>query len=776
MPESVFPSVPDSLTLNKTELDSLFYTADSIYFQYDTELIKLYGQPQINYQDAEIIADSLIVDLKKERAYSYGPTRMRDGDQLLLGSNVRYDVATQTGMLDNGYSMMEKGYYGGSELRKWNNNVYDIDNGTFTNCDLEEPSFWFKAKQLRIYRSDKIVGKPVIAYVNHFPVFYFPFISIPIRRGRYPGFLIPEPGYNSVDGKYLRDIAWYYPYKDYADLTIGFDLMEKTGWNAKLNTQYIKRYAYTGNLNASFQHGIYSYGRNDDWSVQGRHHHDLPEKSSLDANINYISNKRIWEGSDDIDQSLAQRLTSSISYAKPMGSSYLNAGSYFTQDLVNDTASLSLPSASFSLSSRPVSELFSLPSDSWLSNLSYRYSTYLEHTGYIREKNYSFSDLIWNNATDPADSTGMIMLNEHHLGMKHLLGASYYYKLFGWLNMGQSFDFSEAWMDRDKKDKKPARGNDYSASMHASFNLYGIRNFQNFPITSMRHIASPSVSLTYQPDNRRNADLYNFGSIGVRSSDKAANMNFSIDNKWQLKYGKAANEKRLNEFLTWRSSVSAGLYKKHHPLSIISHTFALKPEGISLGDLKINHSRYKLGAIKLAYASQISFVQNPYEVQFNSMSLKSQYFAQSIAISGSAPYEKYYTAPKNLRFDSFGSSDTINVVMDMVRENASDNNWSISLTHDLYASKDIFQAESNNLRMSFSGKITSNWSIIYSNYYNLKTKDMISQGFSISRDLHCWKMDIAITHRNEYWDYRIVLFNKLLPDALRFQTRDSKKY
>jgi len=641
---------------------------------------------------------------------------------------------------------------------------------------LEEPSFWFGSKQLRIYRGDKIVGKPVIAYVNHFPVFYFPFISIPIRKGRYPGFLIPEPGYNNVDGKYLRDIAWYYPYKDYADFTIGFDLMEKTGWNAKLNTQYVQRYAYTGNLNASFQHGIYRYGRNDDWSVQGRHHQDLPEKSSLDANINYISNKRIWEGSDDIDQSLAQRLTSSISYAKPLGSSYFNAGSYFTQDLINDTASLSLPSASFSLSSRPVAELFSLSSDSWLTNLSYRYSTYLEHSGYLREKNYSLGDLIWNNATDPADSTGLTMLNEHHLGMKHLLGLSYNYKLLSWLSMGQNVDFSEAWMDRDKNDHKPARGNDYSASMSARFNLYGLRNFQNFPITSIRHIASPSVSLTYQPDNRRNADLYSFGSIGVRSSDKAANLNFAIDNKWQLKYGQPAKEKRLDELLTWRSSVSTGLYKKQHPLSNISHTLALKPEGFSLGDLKLNNGEYKLGSLKLGYASQFSFTQNPYEVHWNKMNLSNQYFAQSLAISGSAPYKKYFTPPKNKLFDSFGTPDSINVVMDMIEESASDNNWSLSLTHDLYATRDIFQAESSNLRMSFSGKVTSNWSIIYSNYYNLKKHDMISQGFAISRDLHCWKLDVSITHRNEYWDYRIVLFNKLLPDALRFQTRDSKKY
>nr|HPM05255.1 putative LPS assembly protein LptD [Candidatus Cloacimonas sp.] len=300
LPDSLSLATADSLQTATTPIDSLFYTAGRIYYDYQKNLIRLYDQPVVNYQDSEIQADSLYVDLDKERAYSFGPTRMRDADQLLLGSDVRYDVNTQTGLLVNGFSMVEKGYYGGKELRKTGSNIYDIDGGSFTNCDLEEPSFWFWSRQLRIYRSDKIVGKPVIGYVNHFPVFYFPFITVPIKRGRYPGFLIPSPDYNNIDGISIRDIAYYYPYKDYADFTLGFDLMEKTGWKAKFDSEYIKRYAFKGNLNASFQHGIGSTGVNNDWAIQGRHHQDLPERASLDANLNFISNKRIWQSSGDL--------------------------------------------------------------------------------------------------------------------------------------------------------------------------------------------------------------------------------------------------------------------------------------------------------------------------------------------------------------------------------------------------------------------------------------------------------------------------------------------
>ncbi|MDD4310621.1 MAG: LPS-assembly protein LptD, partial [Candidatus Cloacimonetes bacterium] len=248
------------------------------------------------------------------------------------------------------------------------------------------------------------------------------------------------------------------------------------------------------------------------------------------------------------------------------------------------------------------------------------------------------------------------------------------------------------------------------------------------------------------------------------------------DNKWQLKYLQGGNEKRLNELFSTSSSTSASLYKKKHPLSPISHRAYFRPGNLSLGSIALNNGNYKLGSLAMGYGAQFSVQQNPYLVHWDDFSLRSQYFAHSIALSGSAPYRIYFTEKKNRMFEGFAVTDTSATVSSFVADTAANNTWSLSLTHDLYAPKDIFRAESSNLRVGLSCKITDNWSLIYSNYYNLKTRDMISQGINLSRDLHCWKLDVSINRRNEYWDYRIVLFNTLLPDALKFQTRDSKKY
>jgi hypothetical protein len=98
--------------------------------------------------------------------------------------------------------------------------------------------------------------------------------------------------------------------------------------------------------------------------------------------------------------------------------------------------------------------------------------------------------------------------------------------------------------------------------------------------------------------------------------------------------------------------------------------------------------------------------QNPYLVHWNEFNLRNQYFSQSISLGGTAPYRNYFPQPKNRMFESFGIADSLSGMNQFVEEAAADNNWSISITHNLYAPKDIFRAQSSNLRMGLTCKIS----------------------------------------------------------------------
>ncbi len=762
-------SIADTLKVPSVKIDSLAYVADSIYYNYDTEQIYLYGNTSIEYQTSTILADSLQIDLKKDRAFSTGRTVLQDKDQVMIGKQVYYDVNSQTGIMYNTASKMEKGYYYGDEVRKVDTNIYDVDGGRFTTCEDPEPDFWFWSKKMRMYRGDKIVGKPVIAYVNHMPIFYFPFMTFSIKRGRQMGFLIPEPGYNTIDGKFVRDIAFFIPYKDYADVTVGMDLMEKTGWMANLETRYTKRYLYSGNFNTSFQKRISDVTTTNDYFIRGNHHHELGEKATFDANIDYVSNKRIWETSTDINEALAQQVTSSLSYRRPVLSSYLNVGATYSEDLINNTASVSLPSATYSLPSRPVYEIFTSKESTsrktnWWTNFNYSYNVRLDHTGYLREEKRNLQDIIWDNTMNEA---GTGFLNEHHLGMKHFMGLNYNYKALGWLNLTQALNYSEAWMDRDRNDVKWVRGSDYSTSTSANFTIYGIKNIPQFYISTIRHIITPSASFSYSPGFPDNDKFYYFGGIGLNSGLKSRFISLGVDQRWQMKLRETADkkERKLNDIFSWTSRTGINLEKEERKVGNFTHSFAFRP------------AEFNPGFLKVGYSASYNITQNPYLLHWLNWKTQSQYFSHTINISGSASYINYFPRKTNENFSAYlNPADTLGTITEVQPVAGKDENWSLSISQDMNTDKNIIHPTNNNLRMNANIKVTTNWSLSYTNYYNVTKSEMLSQSFDISRSLHCWKLNISYTRRTDYWDYRIVFFNVNLPDALKFQTRDNKRY
>ncbi len=150
-------AIPDTLTQAIIKVDSLFYAADSVSYYQNLEQINLFGNTEVRYQEFVINSDSITLNLKTNRAYSAGNTLMKDGEQILLGSNVAYDIETQIGIMENGISSMDKSFYSGKQVRKIDVETYDVDDCNFTTCEYAEPDFWFTAKEVRIYNKDKIV-------------------------------------------------------------------------------------------------------------------------------------------------------------------------------------------------------------------------------------------------------------------------------------------------------------------------------------------------------------------------------------------------------------------------------------------------------------------------------------------------------------------------------------------------------------------------------------------------------------------------------------------
>ncbi len=330
------------------------------------------------------------------------------------------------------------------------------------------------------------------------------------------------------------------------------------------------------------------------------------------------------------------------------------------------------------------------------------------------------------------------------------------------------------------------RGNDYSTTSSSWFSLYGLRKFPHFYIAAVRHVISPKFSFSYNPDFSKNSRFYSFGDIGLNKSSKKRTIGYSLENKWQLKLTETEQkkERKINDFFRINSSISYNFEdESDRKFSDISHTIDLNP----------NDLKFKYFSLSLNPGGKIS--QKTYELKVNDWNPQNWNYAikdwnfditSKLTISGDANYFEYFPQPEN-RFvtNKFFHSDSLSdenenlltTIADIEKLDKEQKNWSVTFSHTYRTDKEQYEDKDyySYLRSSVSAKITRNWTIAYNNNYDIEAKDLKSHNFTLTRELHCWKLVFTYTKQDDYWNYKFMLFNIKLPDSLKFRTSDHKK-
>ena len=751
----LFDTEVDTLLQHEVAVwDSLFYQADTLFYYVELETILLKGNAKVTYHTSTIQADMISIDFSKNQSVAIGNVILEDREQIIIGASVYYDIESQTGLVIEGASRFDMGYYYGSEIRKVSDEVYDLDFGCYTSCDALHPHFDIRAWTMRFYQDDVIVGRPVFFYVNNFPVLALPFAAFSVKGGRASGFLMPEPGYTPREGKYLRNLAYYYVINDYSDVTLSMDFIEKHGYNFGTNYIYMDRYRYNGNLNAKYDYRQSQPDEyNSQWYLNYRHFHRLPEKATFNISLEFMSSREVHNTNTDVNDRLKEEVRSSISWRKPLASSDFTASASYTENLTNNNIRMTLPRFSYSLPSRPVHELMPFipesvrKEDHWWKSFSVSWSALGSHEGVITASNPSIDNIIWKNEKNDSGE----YISVHHAGIRQNISLSHNTTLLTWLRLTNSLNYQDAIFDRDRDGNLLVHGYSYGYNNSLSFNLYGVGNYNRGPVASARHIITPRVGFSYSPDFTENRRFYNFDGISVSQSPKTMRMNFDLDNRWQFRLipDKNLQEKRLNDLFVFRSSTSYNFEADTRPWSDLNHSLTINPGSYSLAGVNFG-------------IDQSFYTTNQVYNDFNFSSYRAN---TNLQLSGDALYFDYFPLLQNdfvtnnlFAPDSLSTMDEqILTIYDLERLE-SPGSWSIRSSFDYHYNR-ASRRKTENLSNNISLKLTQNWSISYNNRYDITNNNMMSQGFEVNRNLHCWNLRLSYSQSNTFWDVRIYLNN-----------------
>ena len=198
------------------------------------------GNVIVTYLDMRLTCDyaEVFTDTKKVLAKGH-VVLYRKGD-VLRGEEGEYDFTNNTGHFPGG-SFQNYPYYGsGTSMDQISKDKFIVENAVITTCDhvgkVGEPVHYdIKAKKVIVYPNEKIIASNVYLRILDKPVFWLPYIHVPLRDGHAP--LHVQPGYSSEDGAYVLTKKRFAISEDIRG-AVNVDYRAKRGWGGGVDLDY----------------------------------------------------------------------------------------------------------------------------------------------------------------------------------------------------------------------------------------------------------------------------------------------------------------------------------------------------------------------------------------------------------------------------------------------------------------------------------------------------------------------------------------------------------
>lgn len=577
----------DSLSLlEKSSLTRPAFSGakDSIRQDFSNGQRKMYywGEVEVSYENIKLKADYMEYDMATGTVYARGTydslsrewkgqPEMTQGKQTFSMEEIRYNFNTRKARITNMITREDDGILHGKNIKMMPDRSINITKGKYTVCDLEHPHYYLKLSSAKVVTkpSQKTVFGPAHLVVEDVDLpIGIPFGFIPKRPDRATGLLMPSFGEENARGFYLRDAGMYFVLGDYFDMSLTGDYYTLGSWAANLNSRYMVKYKFNGNLAINYsvdqtgEKGSTDFFQSKNFGVRWSHSQDSKAHpgTSFSASVNFSSPSNSRYNSHSVSEALQNQISSSISYSKNWNGKFnLSVNALHSQNSRDSSYSFTLPNITFSVSTfYPFKIKNRVGKERIYEKFALGYNTSLQN-----KINFKASEF-----GEPG------FLDKFQNGMTHNFSIKLPdFTLLKYLNVAPSVSYgmnwffrkSEAYFDRETNSVKMEMGkqfghfgttHNYSGSVSMSTRLYGMYDFGKFhKVQAVRHVISPSVSMSFSPEKGKAFNgwrtLNYVDTLGVQKSydyniyqgqinsapgkGKSATMSLSIGNNLEAK-------------------------------------------------------------------------------------------------------------------------------------------------------------------------------------------------------------------------------------------------
>lgn len=823
----------------KQPLDApVIYSAnDSIVFT-EGGYAHLYGDGKVNYEKIELGAQIITMNMDSSTVYARGITDslgvetgkpiFKDGETPYDTKAIRYNFKTKKGYINNVVTQQGEGYVVGNNAKKGANDELFMQDGKYTTCDHHDhPHFYLQLTKAKVRPKKNVVTGPAYLVVEDVPLpLAVPFFFFPFSSSYSSGFVMPTYMDDSSRGFGLANGGYYFAVSDLVDLKLTGDIFTKGSWRLGVESNYNKRYKFSGSILADYQitklgdKNMPDYSVAKDFKVVWNHRQDAKASpnSTFSASVNFSTSSYERTNINNLYNSnlLTQNTkTSSVSYSRsfPDQGLTISGTANIAQTMRDSSLSMTLPDLNITLSRLyPFKRKHGVGSERWYEKIS------LSYTGRM-------TNMIKTKDTELFSSG----LGKWETAMNHSIPIQATFTLFKYLNISPSVNYTERWYTRkinkeydDTRNQwvtQPGdtlrgfyRVSNYSASISMNTKLYGIYKplFMKKKEIQIRHVFSPQVSFSGAPgftqywestidsDGREQYySPFDGQQFGVAPREKQGTVSFDVSNNLEMKF-KAKNDsiKKRSLIDELGAGISYNMAAKRQPWSDLSLRLRLKFSKSYTFNLNTSFATYaytfdKQGNVIVGDRTEWSYgrfgrfqgYNSSFNYTFNNDSWKKWFGSKDDA-------DKDKKNNENADGES-GSGDNVDKTEKKVEKAKADTDgyqvfkmpWSLSFNYGFGfredRSKPINRTSmrypftfTQTLGLSGNIKLSNNWTVNFTSGYAFETKEITQTSLTISRDLHCFNMSASLSPfgRWKYYNFTFRANASILQD-LKWEQR-----
>ncbi len=249
------------------------------------------GEVVVTQGKKRLIADNVTLHQVDNIIVAEGNVNFSDGEFKTISDKATNHVNDDLLIMENTdyHFLCEPGRGDAALITKTGKTFYQIEDGSLTACPEGDNSWRLRATSIDIdQEAEEATFYNPRFEIQSVPVFYLPFLTVPIGDTRKTGFLYPTVGYGSSDG-FEFEVPIYWNLAPNYDLETNLKYMEKRGAQLDSKFRYLSDFGY-GEIKSEYLPDDKKYPeKGDRWGVQYTHNGIFQEAWKLEVDYSKVS-------------------------------------------------------------------------------------------------------------------------------------------------------------------------------------------------------------------------------------------------------------------------------------------------------------------------------------------------------------------------------------------------------------------------------------------------------------------------------------------------------